>query len=62
MGKRTGVSNREEDIAKLTLQELNTEIARCESRLECAPNAYLKKAFEKRIHWLKKLRSRRGTQ
>jgi hypothetical protein len=59
MGRRTRISTDDEDIAKLTMEELVAEIARCERRLAIAPNAYQKKAFEKRIQWLKKLRSRR---
>ena len=62
MGKRSRVPDRDEDIAKLTLEELNAEIARCEGRLEFAPSAYLKRVFEKRIHWLKTLRCVREAQ
>jgi hypothetical protein len=51
MGKRSGVLDHEEDILKLTVQELDTEIARCEARFQIAPTSYLRKSFEKRIHW-----------
>ncbi|MFC3711444.1 hypothetical protein ACFOMD_02610 [Sphingoaurantiacus capsulatus] len=56
MGKRTGVLEHEADVLKLTLAELDAEIARCEMRLRIARTAYLSKEFEKRIHWLQRIR------
>ena len=58
MGKRTGVLNHEEDILKLTIEALDAEIDRCEMRQKIAPNLYQRRQFEKRIHWLSKIRLR----
>ena len=58
MGKRSGVLDHEEDILKLTIRELDAEIARCEMRREIAPTSSLRKSFEKRIHWLGRIRTR----
>ena len=49
MGKRSDFPDLESDIAKLTLEELNAEIARCKTRMKIAPTAHLHKAFFKRI-------------
>jgi hypothetical protein len=48
MGRRSRVPDDIEDYAKLTLGELNAEIARCRSRMDIAPTAYLRKSFFKR--------------
>ncbi|MBA3510678.1 hypothetical protein [Sphingomonas sp.] len=61
MGKRSGVLDHESDILKLSLEELDAEIARCEMRLKIAPTSYLRKSFEKRIHWLGRIRTRHPT-
>jgi hypothetical protein len=58
MGKRSGVIDHEDGLAKLTLAELDTEIARCRTRISLAPNSRLRKAFESRIHWLESFRER----
>lgn len=58
MGKRSGVLDHEEDVLKLSLAELDAEIARCEARRKIAPSAYLRKSFDKRIHWLGRIRTR----
>ena len=58
MGKRSRVLDYEADIPNLTLAELDAEIARCRVRLKLAPTAYLRKSFEKRIHWLGRVRTR----
>jgi hypothetical protein len=58
MGKRTGVLQHEADILKLTLADLDVEIARCEMRRKIAPTVYERRSFEKRIHWLGKIRAR----
>jgi len=58
MGKRSGVLDNEEDIMKLSLEELDEEISRCSIRLGIAPTSNLRKSFKKRIHWLTKLRTR----
>jgi len=56
MGKRSGVIEHEEGLAKLSLAELDAEIARCRIRVAIAPNRQQQKAFEKRIHWLERFR------
>ncbi len=58
MGKRSGVLDHDADILRLTLAELDAEIARCETRRAFAPDATGRKAFDKRIHWLNQLRLR----
>jgi hypothetical protein len=58
MGKRSGILDQEEDILKLSLCELDAEIRRCKGRLKIAPTSYLRKAFEKRIHKLTRIRTR----
>lgn len=58
MGKRSGVIDHEEDLAKLTLVELDAEIARCRMRLKISPNRQLQKSFESRIHWLERFRAK----
>jgi hypothetical protein len=56
MGKRSGVIDGEEDLAKLSLAELDSEIDRCRMRLKLAPTSQLRKSFESRIHWLERFR------
>jgi hypothetical protein len=56
MGKRSGVPDHDDDLDKLTLDELNAEIARCKSRLDHAPTTYLRKAFFKQLTWLERYR------
>jgi hypothetical protein len=62
MGKRSGVLDRESDIAKLTDKELAAEISRCETRKSLAETAYLRKSFTNRIHWLIKVQRRRAEE
>jgi hypothetical protein len=58
MGKRSGIIEHEEGLAKLSLVELDEEIAHCRMRLEIAPSSQLRKAFESRIHWLERFRTK----
>jgi hypothetical protein len=58
MGKRSGVIEHEEGLAKLAPAELDREIARCRMRLEIAPNPRQRKAFESRIRWLERFREK----
>jgi len=58
MGRRSGVIDDEGEILKLTLPEIDAEIARCEMRRGIARSAYLKKSFAKRIHWIGRIRQR----
>jgi hypothetical protein len=57
MGKRSGVINHEEGLAKLSRAELDAEIERCRVRLKIAPTSQLRKSFEGRIHWLERFRA-----
>jgi len=61
MGKRSGVPGTEDELSRLTAEELNAELARCKLRLNIAKsisNQIQRKAFEKRIHRLERLRVR----
>jgi hypothetical protein len=58
MGKRSGVIDGEEDLAKLSLAELDSEIDRCRMRLKLASTSQLRKSFESRIHWLERFRAK----
>jgi len=57
MGKRSGVIDHEEGLAKLSQAELDAEIERCRTRLKIAPTRQLRKSFESRIHWLERYRT-----
>jgi hypothetical protein len=57
MGKRSGVIDDEEDLAKLSLAELDSEIDRW-MRLKLASTSQLRKSFESRIHWLERFRAK----
>jgi hypothetical protein len=56
MGKRSGVPDSKEEIAKLTIFELNTEIQRCLWGAEHGGTSQGRKAFFKRLVWLEKQR------
>jgi hypothetical protein len=58
MGQRSGVLDHDEDIAKLTLEELDAEIARCTMRMRIAPNLYQRRSFFKRLTRLEALREK----
>lgn len=63
MGKRSPVfartaADHQSDVLKLSLDELVTEITRCDVRRKIAPSTSLRKSFRKRIHWLRKIRAR----
>ena len=52
MGKRSGVPHRDDDLDKLTCDELRSELERSRMRLSIAPSAKMAKQWHKRIHWL----------
>ena len=58
MGRRSGVADTEEDVAKLGLDELNAEIDRCLQGAEYAGSSQARKAFFKRLVWLEKMREK----
>jgi hypothetical protein len=62
VGKRSGVIEDEDKLTKLSPQEIDEEISRCEMRLRLAPTSRLKKAFQSRIHWLKRFRRKNNDQ
>jgi len=58
MGRRSGVIQHEEDLAKLSLKELDDEIVRCRLRLSIAANERQRKSFASRIRWLERFREK----
>jgi len=52
MGKRSGVPHRDDELDKLTSEELRSEIARSRTRWGIAPSTKMAKQWQKRIHWL----------
>jgi hypothetical protein len=52
MGKRSGVPHRDEELEKLSREELQAELARSRTRLSIASSARMAKQWHKRIHWL----------
>ena len=58
MGRRSGVAETEEDVAKLSLDELNIEIERCLQGFEYGGTSQGCKAFFKRLVWLEKMREK----
>jgi hypothetical protein len=58
MRTRSGVISDEEDLSRLSPEELSSEIARCEMRLKIVPSRQLEKPFESRIRKLSRIRDR----
>ena len=58
MGKRSGVAETEEEVAKLPLDKLNVEIERCLQGAERGGSSQGRKAFFKRLVWLEKMREK----
>jgi hypothetical protein len=56
MGKRSGVAETEEQVAKMSLQRLNVEIERCLNGFETGGTSQGRKAMFKRLVWLEKVR------
>ena len=54
MGKRSGLAETEEDVAKMTLAEIDKEIERCHKGAYAGGAAA--KGFFKRLVWMEKLR------
>jgi hypothetical protein len=52
MGKRSGVPHRDDELEKLSHQELVAELERSRMRLTIAGSAKMAKQWHKRIHWL----------
>ena len=60
MGKRSGVPHRDDELAKLSVAEIDGEIARANARLSTAVSAKRAKDWHKRIHWLEAEKTRRS--
>jgi hypothetical protein len=56
--RRSGVADTEEEIAALSLDELNVEIRRCLQGFERAGSSQGGKAFFRRLVWLEKEKER----
>ena len=58
MGKRSGVAETGEELAKLTLEAINADIARCLHWSEAGGSSQGRKSFFKRLVWLEAERER----
>jgi len=58
MRNRSGVADNENDVAALTLDQLNREIARVKSGYEYGGTSQARKSFFKRLIWLEGLREK----
>jgi hypothetical protein len=52
MGKRSGVPHRDDELEKLSRDELDAELKRSRTRLSISPSAKMAKRWHKRIHWI----------
>ena len=52
MGKRSGVPHRNDELEKLSVEEIRAEIERSRMRMRLAGSAKGAKQWRKRIHWL----------
>jgi hypothetical protein len=60
MGKRLGVPHRDDELERLSPDELQAELDRAHSRLGIATSSATAKQWHKRIHWLESALARRG--
>ena len=60
MGKRSGVPHRDDELEKLSREELEAELDRSRARMSIAPSAKMSKQWHKRIHWLESALAKRG--
>ena len=58
MGRRSGVADTGEEVAKLSLDELNVEIKRCLQGAEHGGTSQGRKAIFKRLVWLESMREK----
>jgi hypothetical protein len=56
MGKRATVADTEDEVAQLTLAQLNQQVAWAEHRFHDVANSQLRKAAYKRLVWLERQR------
>ena len=59
MGKRSGVPHTDDELAKLSREELEAELQRSRVRLTIAGSANMAKQWHKRIHWLESALAKR---
>ncbi|MDP8912696.1 MAG: hypothetical protein M3N39_03860 [Pseudomonadota bacterium] len=59
MGKRSGVPDTDDELAKLSRDELEAELQRSKVRLTIAGSAKVAKQWHKRIHWLESALTKR---
>jgi hypothetical protein len=52
MGKRSGVPHRDDELAKLSNEELEAELKRSRTGVSISPSAKMAKQWRKRIHWI----------
>jgi hypothetical protein len=58
MGRRSGVAETEEEVAKLSIDQLNVEIERCLQGFDYGGSSQGRKSFFKRLVWLEKMREK----
>jgi hypothetical protein len=58
MGRRSGVAETEQAVARLTLDELNADIQRCLNGAINGGTSQGRKALFKRLVWLEKMREK----
>jgi hypothetical protein len=58
MGKRSGVADTEEELAKMSLAEIDREIRRCLSGARYGGTSQARKSFFERLVWLEGGRER----
>jgi hypothetical protein len=59
MGKRSGVPHREDELERLSRDELQAEVERARIRLATCQSAKMSKQWRRRIHWLEAALARR---
>ena len=60
MGKRSGVRHTDDELDKLTGEELQAELDRSRLRLTIAPSEKMAKQRRKRVYWLEAAAERRA--
>jgi hypothetical protein len=58
MGKRSGVPDTDEAVAKLSFAELEAEISRCALGYQTGGSSQGRKSFSKRLVWLESQREK----
>jgi hypothetical protein len=58
MGKRSGAADNDENVAKLTLDQVDHDLERCAFRAEAGGSCQGRKSFFKRPVWLEAERER----